>query len=47
MMLIGGDGRLDDRVDVLADGLVAGLVILVCWPLTFDADLDSSPLMTV
>ena len=27
MMLIGGDGRLDDRVDVLVDGLVAGLVI--------------------
>ena len=47
MMLIGGGGRLGDRVDVLVDGLVAGLVILLCWPLTFNADLDSSPLMTV
>ena len=45
MMLIGGGGRFSDRVDLSVDGLVAGFVILLCWPLMFDADLDSSLLL--
>ena len=47
MMWIGSKERLDNCVDVLVDGLVTGFVILFCWPLTFDANLDFSPLMTL
>lgn len=47
MILIVGGGRLGNRVYVLVDGLIIGLVVFFCWPLIFDANLDFFPLMSI